>query len=92
MNEWTGTGVWSGWRLTTDHAASSYNQPVLVDPDGNAFGPGDINSVHQVVTVSEAASILGVTPRHVQRMCKSGILTSRYADGIWLILRSSLPR
>lgn len=39
---WTGTGIWAGWRLTTDHAASSYGQPVLVSPDGRAFGPGDI--------------------------------------------------
>ena len=28
-------------RLTTDHAASSYGQPVLV-LDGDAFGPGDL--------------------------------------------------
>ncbi|MFW5434375.1 DUF3653 domain-containing protein [Paenibacillus apiarius] len=39
---WAGTGIWQGWRLTTDHAASSRNQPVLVSPDGRAFGPGDI--------------------------------------------------
>ena len=28
-------------RLTTDHAASSYGQPVLV-LDGEAYGPGDV--------------------------------------------------
>lgn len=39
---WKGEGIWAGWRLTTDHAASSYGQPVLVDPDGNTYGPGDI--------------------------------------------------
>jgi hypothetical protein len=27
--------------LTTDHAASSYGQPVLVDGEGRAHGPGD---------------------------------------------------
>ena len=27
--------------LTTDHAASSYGFPVLVGPDGTAFGPED---------------------------------------------------
>jgi len=42
MDIWIGTGIWAGWRLTTDHSASSYGQPVLVDPDGNAYGPGDI--------------------------------------------------
>jgi len=31
------------WTLTTEHAASSYGQPVLVHrTDGVAYGPGDI--------------------------------------------------
>ena len=31
------------WILTTDHAASSYGQPVLVHRStGEAYGPGDI--------------------------------------------------
>lgn len=29
------------WRLTCNHAASSYGMPVLVDGMGNAYGPGD---------------------------------------------------
>jgi len=33
----------SRWELFTDHAASSYGQPVLVDLDtGDAYGPSDI--------------------------------------------------
>jgi hypothetical protein len=28
--------------LTTNHAASSYGQPVIVTPDGTALGPNDI--------------------------------------------------
>lgn len=28
--------------LTTNHASSSYGQPVLVDSHGQAFGPNDI--------------------------------------------------
>lgn len=28
--------------LTTDHAASSYGQPVIVAEDGTAYGPGDV--------------------------------------------------
>lgn len=39
---WRGQGVWRGWRLTTAHPASSYRQPVLVDPEGTAYGPADI--------------------------------------------------
>ena len=30
------------YRLTTDHAASSYGYPVLVGGDGQAYGPGDL--------------------------------------------------
>lgn len=31
------------WELTTEHAASSYGQPVLVNRGtGEAYGPGDI--------------------------------------------------
>ena len=37
-----GQGIGPG-RLTVDHAASSYNQPVWVDNDtGQAYGPGDV--------------------------------------------------
>jgi hypothetical protein len=31
----------AGWRLTTDHPASSYGIPVLVAPDGGAVGSAD---------------------------------------------------
>lgn len=35
--------IFKSWKLTTDHAASSYGQPVLVNrATGEAFGPGDI--------------------------------------------------
>ena len=56
MDIWIGSGVWQGWRLTTDHSASSYNQPVLVNPSGQAFGPGDI--LGEIVGLAEAADIL----------------------------------
>lgn len=29
------------FRLTTDHASSSYGLPVMVGQDGNAYGPAD---------------------------------------------------
>ena len=28
--------------LTTSHSASSYGTPVLIDEDGQAYGPGDM--------------------------------------------------
>lgn len=61
---WNGAGTWKGWHLTTDHAASSYNQPVLVMPDGTPLGPGDI-IVGPLVGYAETAEILGWDKRRV---------------------------
>jgi hypothetical protein len=37
------TNLAPSWELTTDHAASSYGQPVLVNRGtGKTYGPGDI--------------------------------------------------
>ena len=33
---------WKTGRLTTEHASSSYGQPVVVGDDGQSYGPGDI--------------------------------------------------
>lgn len=30
------------WRLSTEHAMSSYGMPVLVDERNRAYGPGDL--------------------------------------------------
>lgn len=53
------------WHYTTDHAASSYGQPVLVnDATGTAYGPGDILSTAQV------AEILAIDSSHVRRLAR----------------------
>lgn len=49
-----------------------------------------MNPLNLVITAQEASRLLGVTVRQVQRLCKSGKLTARYADGVWLILKSSV--
>lgn len=36
------TDNYHGWKLTTEHAASSYGIPVLVAPDGTAYGKSDV--------------------------------------------------
>lgn len=53
-------GVWAGWRMTTDHPRSSYGHPVLVSPDGQAFGPGDIAGAQRLYQ-ADLARLLGVT-------------------------------
>lgn len=49
-----------------------------------------MNSLNEVVTVQEAAEILGINVRQVQRLCEKGKYKCRKANGTWLILRSSL--
>ena len=48
-DQWVGTGVWRGWRITTAHAASSYGQPVLVAPSGVTMAPGDFGLIPSIV-------------------------------------------
>lgn len=85
MDIWTGSGTWDGWRLTTDHAASSYGQPVLVDPDGQAYGPGDIRKrIYQ----ADYARELGVSTAAIRSRIRSGTLpeydgTDEHGRGYW---------
>lgn len=43
-------------QLTTDHAASSYGQPVFVDGDGNAWDWIDIASISTAAQMGAAKS------------------------------------
>lgn len=70
---WNGSGIWSGWKLTTDHPSSSYGQPVLVDPQGNPYGPGDITPV-DYVGQKEIAELLGWSKQQVSNYYNSGRL------------------
>ena len=47
-------------------------------------------NLNDVITVQEAADILGISPRAVQFNCINGKYKCRKAKGTWLILRSSL--
>ena len=76
MDIWQGTGLWQGWRLTTDHAASCYGQPVLVDPDGKAYGPGDIRH-HDYIGQKEIADMLGWSKQQVNNYYKDGRLPEK---------------
>lgn len=40
-DEWVGTGIWQGYRITTAHVDSVDGRPVLVGPDGRARWPGN---------------------------------------------------
>jgi hypothetical protein len=71
MGIWKGNGVWDGWCLTTDHPASSHGQPVLVDPDGIAYGPADIRKrIYQ----ADVARMLGSTAQAIVGRINRGTL------------------
>ena len=46
--------------------------------------------LNKIITVQEAAEILGISPRAIQLNCEKGKYKCRKAKGTWLILRSSL--
>lgn len=50
-----------GWTLSTDHAASSYGQPVLVGPDGAVYGPLDTLE-YEGRTMDAWAVVRGMAP------------------------------
>lgn len=49
-----------------------------------------MNKLDEIITVQEAAEILGISPRAIQQKCEQGKLICRKAKGTWLILKSSL--
>lgn len=47
-----------------------------------------MNPLDQVVTVSEMAEILRVSPQYIRSQCAKGKLECRKSsDGVWLILK-----
>ena len=68
----------NGWTLTTDHAASSYGQPVLVSPDGDAYGTVDL------LTAEQIAQMRGVGARTIQDQMQRGRIPARKLAGVWL--------
>lgn len=73
-----------GWKLTCDHAMSSYGVPVLVDPNRQAYGPTDLLSQQQV------AEMRGVTPGSVRLALDRGSLPATIMPGMTVrLIRAS---
>lgn len=93
---WQGTGTWDGWRLTTDHATSINGQLVLVNPDGNAFVPGDLITLEDVLSVSEAATkwpiVTEPTLKRYLSENRFGSNEARKAKGNWFVTRQGVKR
>ena len=58
----------AGWQLTTEHSASSYGLPVLVAPDGEALGDGEMVSVQPDGTLSQDLSGLLYTGAQLREL------------------------
>lgn len=70
----------NGWRLSTDHAASSYGLAVLVSPDNTAYGEADL------LTSAQTAEALGVDLSRVQQLARAGRFPgARKLGRDWLI-------
>lgn len=78
--------VMSEWRYTTDHAASCQGQPVLVSPEGRAFGPGDL------LSTTEAGAVLGVSSRRVLALIEASRLPAQRVGGRWVVRVRDLER
>lgn len=92
---WTGEGTWAGWKLNTDHAASSYGQPVLVSPDSIAYDPGDIISLNDVYSEPDAAAKWGVDESTLRNYAAQGRFYPseiKHLNRDWIITRQGMQR
>lgn len=78
ITEWVGSGIWEGWRITTDPPSSSHRQPVLVSPDGSAFVPRDIL---RDWGADEAAERWRLAESTVRNLCADGKVPGAYKRG-----------
>lgn len=94
-NIWKGAGTWEGWKLTTDHASNSFSQPVLVSPDGTAYGPGDIVSLADVMAGPIAADEWGVGGSTVRNYAAQGKFLPgeiKRLNRDWIVTRQGMKR
>ena len=71
------------WVLTTDHSASSYNQPVLVNrADGEAYGPGDLIQAYDSWEILPASAV-------VLRLAEAREWDEDEKEFVWSFLRDS---
>lgn len=69
------------WELSTDHAASSYGQPVLVNrTTGEAFGPGDILKPYPSYGFMSAAEAVRRLSKTADLDAEGRDLAAKFAD------------
>jgi hypothetical protein len=75
-----------GWKFSTSHSQSSYGIPVLVDPYGEAHGPGDMLSLVQ------AAELRGVFAANLRRKVAHGSFPAIKIGRNWAVLAADAVR
>jgi hypothetical protein len=71
------------WILTTDHAASSYGQPVLVKRSTKeAFGPGDIVQVYPSWGFQPAGQAVARFAKQAQLDAHGAALVARFVGSL----------
>lgn len=71
----------AGWQLTTKHSASSYGLAVLVAPDGEAVGDGEMVSVQQDGTLSQDLSGRLYTGAQLRELFEEAEAEDPFGDG-----------
>lgn len=69
---WKGEGVWNGWMLATDQSSKNDGQPLLISPDGTAYGPNNIISLDDIYSGPIAAAKWGVGESTVRNYAAQG--------------------
>jgi len=95
MDIWNGTGTWEGWKITTGHSKTNNGQPVLIDPDGVAYGPDDIVSFDNVMTGPEAATKWNIGKSTVRNNAALGKFLpseARQSEKGWVITSKGMRR
>lgn len=49
-----------------------------------------MTALEQIITATEAAEILGISPRGVQKNCEAGKYNARKSGATWLIDKTTL--
>jgi len=67
------------WTLATDHPASSYGQPVLINEDGEPVGPGDL-LLDEGGGVVLAADLVSRLAQHADLDADGRAMVARFCD------------
>lgn len=66
------------WHLSTDHAAATWGDPVLVSPAGTAYGVADVGHIPASEQSAARAAALGTSPLQMRWDARMGEYCARH--------------